>query len=286
MVEVEIYCPKCSKKGKLELEENLLKESKRGISAINVAEDLICEHSFIAYIDKNLNVRDCFITDFKIDIPQIELEPIKAEKIPGQEIVDVYLLTLNLLPSFLSNILRACFFKKRILIINDFSLLNPHILNFFKFIFQDTFDIDISLKQGTYYKKEKKKYKDYIVIDKDTIIRDKEKILSPKSNRIEKSIVQNFFAEKEPNVSLLLLKNEVLKAYKLSKDVENYLKGYDKNIELTPKLISNFLEEKYNQKISELYLKFLIKIVQNYFEVDFSKIFNFNDFLKWNWFLK
>ena len=286
MVKVEIRCPECSKIGKLEVEENIVKQSKRGIAAINISEDLICKHSFIAYIDKNLNVRDCFITDFKVELPQIELEQVVEEKIPNKETIDVYLLTLNLTANFLTNILRACFFKKKILAINDFSLLNTHILNFFKFIFQNTFDIDISLGQGTNYKKEKKKFKGYIVIDKEKIINDKEKILTPKSNKIERSIVQKFFEENEPNTSLLILKNEILKAYKLSTDVKNYLNDYDKNINLTPKLIINFLTEKYNQKINDLYLRFLIKIVQNYYDVDFSKIFDFDQILKWSWFLK
>ncbi|MFW9899112.1 MAG: hypothetical protein ACFFDO_07615 [Candidatus Thorarchaeota archaeon] len=285
MVNVEIRCPECSKIGKLEVEENLIIQSKRGVSAINVAEDLICNHSFIAYIDKNLNVRDCFITDFTIELPQIEVEQITEDKIPGKDTIDVYLLTLNLNALSLTNILRACFFKKKILLLNDFSILNPHIMNFFKFIFQDTFDIDISIEQEKNYKKDKKKYKAYIVISKDKIFKDKEKILS-KLTKIERIIVQKFLAEQDPQTSLIILKNEISKAYKLSKDVELYLKDYDKTSELTPKLISNFLTEKYNQKISDLYLRFLIKIVQYYSEVDFSKIFDFDNYIRWNWFLK
>ena len=285
MVKVEIHCPKCSKMGKLEVEENLIIQSKRGVSAINVAEDLICKHCFIAYIDKNFNVRDCFITDFTIELPQIEVEQIIEDKIPDKDTIDVYLLTLNLNALSLTNILRACFFKKKILVLNEFSLLNPHIMNFFKFIFQDTFDIDISIEQEKHYKKDKKKYKNYIVIGKEKIIKDKEKILS-KLTKIERTIVQKFLAEQDPQTSLIILKNEISKAYKLSKDVELYLKDYDKTSELIPKLISNFLTEKYNQKISDLYLRFLIKIVQYYSEVDFSKIFDFNNYVRWSWFLK
>ncbi|MFX0186269.1 MAG: hypothetical protein ACFE8A_00885 [Candidatus Hodarchaeota archaeon] len=285
MVKVEIHCPECTKKGKLEVEENLIIQSKRGVSAINVAEDLICKHSFIAYIDKNFNVRDCFITDFTIELPQIEIEQITEDKIPDKDTIDVYLLTLNLNALLLTYILRACFFRKKILVLNDLSLLNPHIMNFFKFIFQDTFDIDISIKQEKNYKKDKKKYKGYIVIGKDKIIKDKEKILS-KWTKIERIIVQKFLAEQDPQTSLIILKNEISKAYKLSKDVELYLKNYDKTSELTPKLMSNFLTEKYNQKISDLYLRFLIKIVQYYSEVDFSKIFDFDNYIRWNWFLK
>lgn len=285
MVKVEIHCPECSKRGKLEVEENFIIQSKRGVSAINVAEDLICKHSFIAYIDKNLNVRDCFITDFTIELPQIEVEQITVDKIPDKDTIDVYLLTLNLNALSLTNILRACFFKKKILVLNEFSLLNPHIMNFFKFIFQDTFDTDISIEQEKNYKKDKKKYKAYIVIGKDKIIKDKEKVLA-KLTKIERTIVQKFLAEQDPQTSLIILKNEISKAYKLSKDVELYLKDYDKTSELIPKLISNFLTEKYNQKISDLYLRFLIKIVQYYSEVDFSKIFDFNNYVRWSWFLK
>lgn len=285
MVKVEIHCPECSKRGKLEVEENFIIQSKRGVSAINVAEDLICKHSFIAYIDKNLNVRDCFITDFTIELPQIEVEQITVDKIPDKDTIDVYLLTLNLNALSLTNILRACFFKKKILVLNEFSLLNPHIMNFFKFIFQDTFDTDISIEQEKNYKKDKKKYKAYIVIGKDKIIKDKEKVLA-KLTKIERTIVQKFLAEQDPQTSLIILKNEISKAYKLSKDVELYLKDYDKTSELIPKLISNFLTEKYNQKISDLYLRFLIKIVQYYSEVDFSKIFDFNNYIRWSWFLK
>lgn len=285
MVKIEIHCPKCSKVAKVDVEENVLKSSKRGISAINISA-LICDHTFIAYIDKNLNVRDCFIADFTVELPQIELAQISEEKIHSKDLVDVYLLTLNLSALWLTNILRACFFKKKILVINDLSSLDPHIMNFINFIFQDTFDIDITINQNANYKRFKKNYKDHIVIDKDSIINDKERILSPKLTKIERSIVQKFFAESEPNVSLIVLKNEISKAYKLSKDLEAYLKDYNKLSELTPKLISTFLTEKYDQKFSDLYLKFLIKILKYYFEVDFSNIFNLDTYIKWSWFLK
>ncbi len=284
MIKVEIRCPQCSRKGKLEVEENLIKQNERGISAINVAEDLICKHSFIAYIDKNFNVRDCVITDFTIKLPQIEVEQITVDKIPDKDTINLYLLTLNLNALWLTYILRACFFKKKILIINEFNLLNPHIMNFFRFIFQDTFDIDISIQKEANYKKVKKKYKNYIIIDKDKIIKDKEKILL-KFTKIERAIIQKFLAEQDPKTSLIILKNEILKAYKLSKDIDLYLKDYNKTLELTPKLMSDYLTEKYNQKISELYLKFLIKIVQNYYEVDFTKILDIDKIIKWNWFL-
>ncbi|MFX1394960.1 MAG: hypothetical protein ACFFAH_15510, partial [Promethearchaeota archaeon] len=65
MNKVQINCPICSKTGSIEISHNILKDSLRGLLAINIAKDIICSHSFIAYIDKNLNVRDYFVADFQ-----------------------------------------------------------------------------------------------------------------------------------------------------------------------------------------------------------------------------
>ena len=80
MVKVEIRCPSCAKIGKIEIKESILNQSVRGITAVNISERLICEHSFIAYIDKNLDVRDCFIADFQIELPQLKSDQ-KIEKV-------------------------------------------------------------------------------------------------------------------------------------------------------------------------------------------------------------
>ncbi|MBD3211693.1 MAG: hypothetical protein GF311_03720, partial [Candidatus Lokiarchaeota archaeon] len=74
MKEVKINCPLCNKSGKIEVDEEILENSQRGIAAINVQESLICDHSFVAYIDKNYNVRDSFVSDFKIDLPGIKIQ--------------------------------------------------------------------------------------------------------------------------------------------------------------------------------------------------------------------
>ena len=68
MMDVKIECPKCNQSGSIKVEENIVKESLKGVTAINIAEDLICFHSFMIYIDKNFKVRDTFISDFKVGI--------------------------------------------------------------------------------------------------------------------------------------------------------------------------------------------------------------------------
>ena len=112
MAKVEIRCPSCSKRGYIVLVEEVINQSSRGVTAINVSRDQICSHSFVAYVDKNLDVRDCFLTDFQIELPSMEQEEIEDKEIPGRELVDVDLIKINLHALQLSSILRGCFFKK------------------------------------------------------------------------------------------------------------------------------------------------------------------------------
>ena len=280
MAKVELVCPDCSKRGHIEIEENLINKSERGISAVNVAEDLICSHSFVAYIDKNLAVRDCFLTDFKIELPEIELEQ-KLEEVdlPDTEKIDVYLISINLNAIWLTYVIRGCFNKKKILILNDREFLYSHFMNFFEFIFKDSFKIDISFENKESYKNNKKNYKDYLIIDGGHVLNDKDKILKPKMIKIESSIVQKFLGEIDPKSSLIIIRNEIQKAYELSKDVIDFNNNLGENEELpSKKVIDNFIENR-NIKIQSQYMNFLIEIVKNYFETEISMSSDVSDFL-------
>jgi hypothetical protein len=280
MVKVEIQCPSCAKKGKIEVKENLVRESERGIVAINVSENLVCSHSFVAYIDKNLAVRDCFLTDFKIELPKMEIEQkIEKKEIPGAEDIDVYLISINLNALWLTFIIRSGFFKKRILIINEMDTLKPHLINFFNFIFQNSFEIDISLEKREVYKKDKTRYKNYIIIDGNKVINDKEKIMKPKKIKIERAIIQKFLAEQDPKSSLIFIRNEIKKAYDFSKTIIEFNKNLGEKKEFTSKEIMDYLKEVYGIKIQFQYLIFLIDIAKNYFKVELPMISRVSDFL-------
>ncbi|GAG34301.1 unnamed protein product, partial [marine sediment metagenome] len=71
MTIIQITCPSCKKKGNIEISDDAIKNVSRGLLAINVASNIICDHSFITYVDKNLSIRDYFIADFQIEIPDI-----------------------------------------------------------------------------------------------------------------------------------------------------------------------------------------------------------------------
>ena len=156
MVKIVIRCPKCSKKRTIDVEENLVRNSERGVTAITVAEALICDHSFVAYIDRNLSVRDCFIADFQIEIPQlVPAEDIDEVLIPTDEKVDIYLISINISSLALAYIIRACFHKEPIMYLNELTIINDHLIHFFDFIFGDTFKYEISFASQEEYKKNK-----------------------------------------------------------------------------------------------------------------------------------
>ncbi|TFG30633.1 MAG: hypothetical protein EU532_00665 [Promethearchaeota archaeon] len=280
MVQIEIHCPSCSKKGLIEVEENLIFKCERGVSAINVDENLICSHSFVAYIDKNLKVRDCFLTDFKIETPEMELDQIKKVKDTlTQDLIDVYLITININALWLTFILRSCFYKKKILIINNMEALNCHLINFFNFIFQDSFEFDIIFDTMDNYKKDKKKYREFIVIDSNNIINDKNNIMKPKMIKIERIIVQKFLAEQDPKSSLILIRNEIQKLFTLSQEIITFNKSLKENEELTSKKIMDYFEEVINIKVQSYYLDFLFEIINNYFNIKLAMSSKTSNFL-------
>ena len=280
MVGIEIHCPICSKKGSVEVEENFIRNSERGVSAINVAENLICSHSFVAYIDKNLTVRDSFITDFKIETPDVELEHklIEAE-IPSLDVIDVYLITININALWLTFILHGVFYRKKLLILNSVESLHSHLNNFFKFIFQNSFELDISFETRANYNKDKKKYKDYIVIDGNEVIKDKNNFMNPKKINMERTIVQMFLGERDTKSSLILIRNEIQKVFTLSQEIITLNDNLKENEELTSKKIIDYFKEVKDTKIQPQYLDFLFEIINNCFEVKLAMSSKTSDFL-------
>ena len=268
MARVRIDCPTCGRHGFIEVEENIVKDSERGVTAVNVANHLVCEHSFIAYIDKNFNLRDAFVTDFKVELPEININrQYSSAQVDLSDKIDLYLLSLNLPALTLTFILRACFNDKKVLLINDLDVINKHLKNFFDHIFQDSFKYDISIQSLKSYKKNKKEFKDYIVIDRNTILNDKSKLINLKLIKIEKAIVQKFLGELDPKTSLIIIKSEVYKAYTLAKEITQMNENLKEIEMLTSRFMIDHFERSYKVRIEKEYLDFLTGIVTNYFKV-------------------
>ncbi len=281
MVKVEIACPVCSKFGIIEVEENIISNSKRGLAAINVSTDLICEHSFIAYIDKNLQVRDVSLSDFIIGIPQIETEhKIDMGGIPDEEQIDIYLIRINVPAEVLTFLLRCGFSNKSVIYLNNIEVVKKHLVNLFEYIFKDTFGFSLLVMNRENFIKSKKKYKNSVVIGTtNKVIQDRDNVIRPKNMKIERIITQKFLDEEYTKSSLIVIKNEIIKAFELSNEIIKFNNNLKENEEFTSKRILDHFQKVMHVKIEREYLDFLINIVINYHDIKLAKSSDVSDFL-------
>ena len=280
MSHVKIRCPSCSANGDIEISEDYLKNVSKGLLAINIPEDTICEHTFIAYVDRNLKVRDYFIADFKIELPDIApSEKIEEKKIPSKEVINLDLIKLNLSALLLTYVLKSIFSKQKIVLVSDQEFLYEHIHNFFNYITRDAFKAEIEIINKQDYKKNKKQYQDCMVFEGNKILNNIEKIIDDKKLKVEKYFIQSFLSEYDLSYSYIILKNEIRKSYQLSKAIVDY--ANEQQIEtIDLKVIVDFLTEKYNLKLQKTYLNFIIDILKYYFEVNVSDTSDVSDFLR------
>ncbi|MFX1592415.1 MAG: hypothetical protein ACFFCL_06950, partial [Promethearchaeota archaeon] len=237
MAKIEVRCPICSLWDNIEISDDATKNVSKGLLAINIASGMICEHSFIAYVDKNLVVRDCIVADFKIELPESEAAKKSEESItPETDSIKFDLIKLNIPDMLMVYVFRTIFFGKKALILSDHEFLYNHIVNFFKYVMQNSFEFDLRIISEMDYKKNKSEYKDYLVFKNREIIKDKEQLINPKRLEIEKLIVQKFFAEYDLMAGLIILRNEINKAYEFSKSIIQYLENQKGN-PLTSKII-------------------------------------------------
>ena len=284
MPSVEVRCPSCSKMGKIEISEDLMKNVSRGLIAVNVSAESICSHSFNAYIDKNLIVRDYFIPDFQVQIPETELEEaIRNKKIPGIDLIDLDLIKLNLIPIVLASILRAVFFKRKIVIIINHKFMQSHIFNFFEYITQNSFKAFIKILSKDSYNNNKENYEDFIIFEGRNINNDKDNILEPKTLIYENKIIDQFISESKSTLSLVLLKNEIKSTFIMARGVSDFINGYEYKEKLGTKVITDYLKNYYGFKIQKdykNYINWLLKIANEYFTTTLSERSNVEDFLE------
>ena len=283
MTVIGITCPSCKKKGNIEISDEAIKNVSRGLLAINVASNIICDHSFITYVDKNLTIRDYFIADFQIEIPDIApTEDTEAKEIISKDTLNLDAIKLNLSANLITYVLKSIFYNKKIAIISDLSFLNDHIHNFFTQLTDGSFDAYISVISENEYKSNKKDYKEHIVLDGKKIIRDDKKVINPKKLKVEKQMVSNFFMEFDPTTSYFGLKNEIRKAFRLSQSIVNFASKFKKDLTIDSELIIDHIEKEFNIKIDKSYLEFLLEIVKINFGVTNIRAIGIKDYLKYS----
>ena len=275
MVEVNIYCPVCFKKGNIEVSEESVEQSIGGILAIHVATDLICEHGFYVYLDRNLAIRDCYAADFMVEFPKISIDEEEPQAILSREELDLDIIKINIAPTLITAILKAIFLKKKILIITEEGFLHKHLINFFKYITQNAFDTDITILTIVDYMKDKKKYKKHFILGQSKILKNPYKIKDPKKLKIEKNLAHNFYNERDSTHGLIVLRNEILKIHVVSLTIVEFIENYKEKEQVTKDDIDNYLLKKHSVKLPSTYLGLLFEIVENYFEIEIPKKMKF-----------
>ncbi len=279
MARVEIRCPICAQWEYIEIADDVTKNVAKGLLAINIAAGMICEHSFIAYVDKNLIVRDCLVADFKIELPESAPTADNKEIItPETETIKFDLIKLNIPDILMVNIIKTIFLGKRAVILSDHEFLYNHLINFFKSIMENTFKFDLKIISELEYKKKKNEYKEHLVLKNREIVRDKEKIINPKKLEFEKAMVQKFIDEYDLMAGVIILRNDVKKCYEFSKSIAELIQNKEGKA-ITSKLIIDHILEKHGERIQKPYISSLIDIIQNYFKVEVPKISGVTDLL-------
>ncbi len=275
MPDIKIKCPSCSKVGKIEISESDIKTISRGLLAVNVASNTICPHTFITYVDKNLNIRDYFMADFHFELPETELEEaLKEKEIPGIDEIDRDLIKLNLSASLLANIIRAIVFKRKIVLILDKKYIRKHVLNLLEYITQDAFKANIIIISKEDYLSNKEKYGKSIIFVGTTVLNDEDGILETKKMFIENKLIERFLSESKSPLSLVLLKNEIKKSYVLARSISQFALDYKERKDkkkLSTKIITDYLIEVYGIKLEKTYKKYLnwlLDIAKEYFKIE------------------
>lgn len=278
MKKIEVRCPSCAGIGFIEVSEAEVEKAKRGVFAINVSEGIVCEHSFVAYIDKNFIVRDTFMTDFQLELPEIIPKKSIEPKVSAQlNSINVSLIKLNLSASLIAYIIRAILHKRKIVLIFDQQFMFGDVRRFFDYITRTSFKTELVVISEDQYNSDS--YNDYIVFNRKGVIKDVDGIIDVKKLGAERVLVQKFFEEYEPIPSLIYLQNGLQKAYELSETIADIVKDLKKKEKVYSKKIIEDISRIHNVKINLTYLDFLFKIVENYFKVEVPKSSNVSNFL-------
>ncbi|MHA1805873.1 MAG: hypothetical protein ACTSU4_15255 [Promethearchaeota archaeon] len=280
---VQIRCPSCSKQGKIDVSEESLKNVSRGLLAVNIAKGIVCEHSFVAYIDKNMQVRDYFIADFQIELPSIE--PIAEEvkrKIPPKDQLDVDLIKMNMTPSFLLPLIRMIFMKKNLVIVLEDLFIKKHLQAFHEFITEDNFEFNFTYVSENDYRQKKDEFKGRYILKGKDVFNDKGELIDTNKWSMERRMVQKFYEETDPDTCLIILKNEIKKIHELTKSLIDFIDNTKNKDTLNSKKMIDYLNATFKEKISVSFLEFLLDIIENYFEKEIpkkSRVSNFLGFL-------
>ena len=175
---------------------------------------------------------------------------------------------LHIKPEMLIAILQYVFHKRKILILleNNLSYLKNTVINFFDFIFEDSFKINIVILIKAEFLKKDYFYGDYIIFEKGNVSGSALIEESPNGSKSEEEIIETYFRENDVNIGRENLRYKIQEIYALSKAILEFYRMRG-NI-LVLKAARKHLENIFFLKIKKDYFHFLTDIVKNYFNIE------------------
>ncbi len=274
--QVFIQCPVCKKSGKIEVPKKKIEEKSSGLSII-IVKKLICEHVFLAYIDKNFIMRESEEV-YYVPSPEIieKSKEIKEEFFDDHEMV---MIQMNLYPLTLSYILK-CFLNNQsvgIILEENQDFLKPTYEKLFNYLFNRTFEINYQILSEYDYSNLKNELDLPIIIKNVEILKDEHGFLTENEFAVERGFINKFYNENYGRDTLKALKLEINNAFMLANTTKNYITN---NKKLNLNKIIKYLENEFKINVDIKYAEFLLEIIKNYFNLEVKSIYKNVEFLK------
>ncbi len=111
---VNIECPICRKKKKLNIPQKIINQSKQ-LTTVSVPSGLVCEHNFQSFIDKNFQIRGYQKVDFELSRMEFYQDKFDTEESEEPRSLEKSALPKSSISQNVIEILRNCVDSKEIL---------------------------------------------------------------------------------------------------------------------------------------------------------------------------
>jgi len=116
-----VVCPVCSKSGRIPVPVEVIVKKDSGATSVYIPREMICQHEFYAYVDKNFKVRDYLVLEYSLKAEALKIKSKLNFLIKKQDTFDFSLKNLS---NFITerdfrSLLFSCFVGSPILFIED-----------------------------------------------------------------------------------------------------------------------------------------------------------------------
>ncbi|MCP4764092.1 MAG: hypothetical protein GY870_20130, partial [archaeon] len=134
-VKVRVICPTCTKSNYIMLPKSNIAHSGKGLTTILVPNELICEHSFQIFVDKNGAVRGYETPDFELSFTPAPADEITEESLEIGEKSTYQVIKTTFGEEITNKCIRTLINRDKIFCITENRYLLENLASFFRIIF-------------------------------------------------------------------------------------------------------------------------------------------------------